>query len=437
MPVPTRRTLLLFTAGMLLALGPSLGLSWLWAAWLAYCAALIVLVGVDMLHAPPRSKLRVELDAPETLYIGEPAAARLELNFGRPIPTPVRVLLDLPGLFEPAPAYEGECPPAGLEVRFDLHAKRRGNATIESVWVRYPGPLGLIAWNVRREVERRIAVAPNILPARRMALRCAQDRHFYAGLKIERYRGDGSEFDSLRDFTVGDELRTVHWRATGRHRRVLSQQFRAERNHQVVVALDAGRLMSEPFVGDVPRLDRAVAAALVLGFVSLKSGDRCGLFAFADRVRAWRKPVSGMAGFRALQQQTALIDYSRAETNFTLGLTSLTRKLSRRSLVVVLTDFVDSIAAELMVENLGRLARKHVVVFVTLRDPLLAAWAHAVPQDVLSLNRAITAASFQRERQTVLRRLERMGLHTIDAEPDRIGPEIINRYLDIKRREQI
>ncbi len=429
--------MMLLAAGLLLALAPSFGFEWAWTAWLISCAAAACLIGVDAIFAPGPRAWELELTAPETVFIGEPAAAQLELRFRSSGSLPLRALFDLSALLRAAPEFRGEVTAAGLTLTIPLEALRRGAAKIETVWLEYPGPLGLAARRLRFDLDRDVAVVPNVLPARRMALRLAQDRHFYAGLKIERYRGDGSEFESLRDFTVGDELRSVHWRASARHRKVLSQQFRAERNHQVVIALDRGRLMSESFAGDVPKLDRAVAAALMLGFVSIKSGDRCGLFDFADRVGGWIKPQSGMGAFRSLQRQSASMEYTSAETNFTLGLTSLLRRLSRRSLVVVLTDFVDSIAAELMVENLGRLARKHLVVFVTLRDPQLDAWMHAPPDDQLALNRAVAAAEDRRERDVVLKRLERMGLQTIDVEPQKVGPELINRYLEIKRRERI
>ncbi len=424
-------------AGLVLALAPSFGAEWAWSAWLCFCAGLACLIGVDVIFAPTARAWGLELSAPETIFIGEPASAQLELKFQGASTLPVVALIDLSPSLHPAPVFRGAVPPEGLTLTIPLEARRRGTARIESAWIEYPGPLGLASRRLRFDLNRNVAVVPNVMPARRIALRLAQDRHFYAGLKIERYRGDGSEFESLRDFTVGDELRSVHWRASARHRKVLSQQFRAERNHQVVIALDRGRLMSESFAGDVPKLDQAVAAALVLAFVSIKSGDRCGLFDFADRVGGWVKPQSGMGAFRALQRQSAALEYTSAETNFTLGLTSLLRRLSRRSLVVVLTDFVDSIAAELMIENLGRLARKHLVVFVTLRDPQIESWIHAAPTDTLTLNRAVAAADDRREREVVLRRLERLGLQTIDVEPHRIGPELINRYLEIKRRERI
>src|SRR5262249_22208510 len=152
-------------------------------------AALVLLIGVDVLYSPAARTVRASLTAPQTVFIGEPAEAHIDLTLDRPIDTQVTVLVDLSQHFDAPPIFEGVCPPAGLVLAIPLTSRRRGTATIESVWVRYPGPLGLIARRVRIPLDEIVAVVPNVLPARRIALRCAQDRHFYAGLKIERYRG--------------------------------------------------------------------------------------------------------------------------------------------------------------------------------------------------------------------------------------------------------
>jgi uncharacterized protein (DUF58 family) len=284
---------------------------------------------------------------------------------------------------------------------------------------------------------REISVVPNIGPARRAAIMLARDRQSRVGLRIERYQGDGTDFDCLRDYRQGDDHRAIHWRSSARHRTLFCRQYRAERDRQLVLAVDTGHLMCEPMAGGVPKIDRAVSAALLLAFVSLKSGDRVGLFAFDERVGLFIAPGAGMSQFRTLAQRTAQLDYTHAETNFTLGLTSLSQKLNRRSLIVLLTDFVDTITAELMLENLSRLGRKHLVLFVSLRDPDLVDLSRAPPSGVLELNRAVVASSYLQERLLVLKRLQRLGLLTIDAEPERVGPELINRYLEIKRRELV
>jgi uncharacterized protein (DUF58 family) len=195
--------------------------------------------------------------------------------------------------------------------------------------------------------------------------------------------------------------------------------------------------MSEPLAGGIPKVDHAVTAALLLSYVGLRSGDRVGFFTFDSNVGRFIEPRAGAAHYRQLTTFTSEIEYSATETNFTLGLTALSERLKRRSLVVVLTDFVDTVTAELMVENLARLARTHIVVFVSLRDPRIQGLARRRPADILDLNRAVVAASYRKERDVVLRKLERLGLFTIDADPQKVQASLINRYLEIKRKELV
>ena len=144
-----------------------------------------------------------------------------------------------------------------------------------------------------------------------------------------------------------------------------------------------------------------------------------------------------MSTHHAMTRMSSRVGYSEAETNFTLGLTTLAQRLRRRSLIIVLTDFADTVTAELMLENLTRLSRRHLVVFVALRDPDLDRTATAAPSGSLALNRAVVAQDVIRDRDVVLRRLRRMGVIPLDAEPQQIGSGLINSYLDIKRREMI
>jgi uncharacterized protein (DUF58 family) len=254
------------------------------------------------------------------------------------------------------------------------------------------------------------------------------------GLKVEKFLGDGSEFEALREYVPGLDHRAIDWKSSARHRKLLCQEFRAERNHQVVLAVDAGQLMSEPVAG-VPKLDHAINAAILLGWFCLRTGDRVGLLGFDERVRQWSEPAGGMHTFQRLQAMSAEIDYRRVETNYTLTLAELSTRLRRRSLVVLFTDFLDTVTAELMIDNVTRLARRHLVLFVAVRDPSLQARALARPRSLGLLHQAVVAGDFARERHVVLERLRRVGAHCIDTAPDQFSMALVNRYLDIKRRE--
>jgi uncharacterized protein (DUF58 family) len=253
---------------------------------------------------------------------------------------------------------------------------------------------------------------------------------------MQHYIGDGSEFESLREYMPGLDHRAIDWKASARHKKLLCREFRAERDHQVFLAFDTGHLMAEQLDG-LPRLDHAINAGLLLGYVCLKTGDRVGLFGFDERVRLYWAPQAGVQTFNRLQALVAELEYGTGETNFTLGLTHLLTRLRRRSLVVVFTEFVDTISAELMVESLARLAHRHLVLFVSLEDRSLKALRMVAPRSLKQLNQSVVAGDFQRERELVLKRLARSGVQCISATPEQVSAPLINRYLDIKRRELV
>jgi uncharacterized protein (DUF58 family) len=228
----------------------------------------------------------------------------------------------------------------------------------------------------------------------------------------------------------------VDWKASARHATLLAREYRAERDRPVILAFDTGRLMCET-VGGVPLVDRAINAGLHLAMVALRTGDRVGLFAFDALVRTFREPDSGISAFPRILAATTELDYTAEETNYTLGITTLSTRLRRRSLVVLLTDFADTVTAELMVENLDRLARRHLVLCVTLRDPHLDEVAGAEPRTVELLHRAVVARDLVRERQVVLRRLGRLGIRCLDVPPEAVTTPLLNRYLEIRRREMV
>jgi uncharacterized protein (DUF58 family) len=439
---PARRAVRLLGAGVPLAVLPAIvpaGLGpWAATAWAAWMGLSLLGVVMDALLGLPGRRLAVEAASPGTVQLGETAACALTLSAsGWPRELAVEVLCELGAPFLPQPPATtaiGAGEPA--RVRVPLVPSRRGRGRIAAVWLRWTGPFGLMERIDRRELGREVAVVPGLRAVRSAALRFFSRRDLAAGLKVERYVGEGSEFESLKEYAPGFDTRSLDWKASARHRKLLCREYRAERNHQVILAFDTGHLMSEPLAG-LPRLDHAIHAGLLLAYVSLKAEDRVGACAFDERVRLFIEPAGGVRSFRLLQQQTARLSYSSAETNFTLGLLELGRRLKRRSLVVALTDFVDTMTAELMLDNLGRLARRHLVLFVSLRDPAVHQVADAPPGSVDDLNRAMTARDLLREREVVLSRLRRLGIHVIEASPREVSTRLINSYLDIKRREQV
>jgi uncharacterized protein (DUF58 family) len=434
---PTPRAIVLALAGFPLALLPGLVHPRAWGPWVVLLALTLLAVGIDAILALPPAGLAVAVVTPETLAVGQEGRLGVRLRAARRGAAAVEVRCELDPRFLPPPSRQARMGPTGEgELAFPLVARRRGELTVDEIWCRWTGPLGLVGRQKRVPAARRVAVVPDLRPVQAAAFRYFGARELEAGIQVERFVGDGSELDALREYVPGLDPRAIDWKASARHRKLVSREFRAERNHQVILAMDTGHLMAEPLHG-VARLDHAVSAALLLGYVSLRIGDRVGLYGFDAAPRAWAAPQGGLAAFRRLQAASAALDYSTAETNFTLGLAELSTRLRRRSLVVVFTEFVDSVTAELMVDNLARLARRQLVVFVALRDPALEGVALARPRRLGDVYRSVVSADLVLERERVLARLRRAGVLCVDAAPGSVSASLVNRYLEVKRREMV
>ena len=249
-------------------------------------------------------------------------------------------------------------------------------------------------------------------------------------------RGEGTMFEALAEFEPGMDKRRIDWKASARHAHLYAKEYEAERNNQIVFAFDCGAAMSEP-VGGLPRIDRAVSAALATAYVALKGGDRVGLFGFAARPELFTPFVTDPREFQRLHRAAASLDYHAQEPNFTLALASLSSRLKRRSLIVVFSDFTDPTSAELMVESISRLTNRHLVLFVTMADEELTSLATAAPEDMQQLAMAVSADSLLRQRALVLGKLRQIGVDVIEAPWDRIGTRLLDSYLAIKRKGSI
>ena len=431
---PTRRAILLAFLGAPLSLVAALVAPGLWFVGVAWLLLVLGSLCADALLGGWRSEMQIRRMLPPALSLGVSGEARFQAVFASSLaPRRAEFALDTNGLLRAEPVRRSvPLSKGGGEVRFRLNALRRGAGRLNRLWVRWQGPLGLVWKQAVERLDAAVPVIPNVNAVKEEALRLFQ-RNALFGLNVQRDIGDGAEFHALTEFRTGMDRRTIDWKQTARHASLLAKEFRTERNQQIIIALDTGRLMCEPLSGQ-PRIDRALHAALLLAYAALKLGDRVGLFAFDAKPRLSSGAVSGARAFPLLQTLATRIDYSTEETNYTLGLTQLSGELERRSLIVVFTDFADSTSAELMIDNIERLLRRHLVLFVVFRDEELETMADKEPFEADDVSRAVIADALLREREIVISRLRRMGVEVVDAPAERAGVSLLNAYLELKRR---
>jgi uncharacterized protein (DUF58 family) len=400
-------------------------------------AALLGLVLVDAWLAGANAGW--EVSAPADVEVGQPADVTATARFGggrrRGVEAAMacdprlaaggRVTLALTPMPD-TPDWRGTA---------SVTADRRGTAAITRAWLRWEGPLGLGARQVSTPLEQAVRIWPDLSPVRSPDLQTFL-RNAQLGLIARRIRGEGTQFEALSEYQPGMDRRRIDWKASARHTKLFARENESERNNQIVFAFDCGQAMCEPVDG-LPRIDRAVSAALTCAYVVLKGGDKCALFGFAQRPQIMTPFIGDARAFRRLQSAAAGLEYQPAEPNFTLALATLTAKLKRRSLVVLFSDFTDPTSAELMVESLGRLVGKHLVLFVTIADSEIEGLITEHPGDIATLARSVTAETLSQQRKVVLQRLRRLGVDVLEAPWEAIGPRLIDRYFAIRASEAI
>lgn len=435
MIAPTLRAIWLMLLGLPIMLAIAVLAPNLWVISAGWIAGLFGLMLADLALAGRRRGIDVKVVPPAVLYTNseDPVEITVSAKFG-PLPSQINALLETNEYLAPpnATILKGWYDRTHTYAQM-LEPTRRGNGRLETLWLNWTGPLGLIRIRRNETLDLDIPITPNTRWVKEEAVRLyTRDADF--GIKMQIERGDGSEFDALREFSSGMDRRAIDWKHSARHRSLLAKEFRTERNHNIVFAFDSGRLMCEP-LGGVPKIDRAINAALLLAYVSLRSGDKTALFGFDARPTVTSNVLAGVGAFPHMQRLASQIDYSVEEANYTLAITSLAARLERRSLIILFTDFVDTISAELMLENVKRLTDRHLVLFACFEDEQLTEMIETEPTNADTVSRANVADGLLREREIVLLKLERMGVHVIETRPERFGSDLVSRYMDIKRKE--
>ena len=405
----------------------------LWLGW----GGLALAAGVDAAVSVPRRTIAAEVSVATSGYAGGSTRLHVAISARRGrLPGGLAVVVDMAadlgsGVM-PAPVPRDA---AHADCALDLTLMRRGRHAITALCLRWRSHLGLFEVITTLPLNRSLTVMPDVGPILSGQIRTRM-RPLTDGQKDMRLRGSGSEFHQLREFLPGMDPRSIDWKRSARGRVLVARETRAERNHQIMLCLDCGYLMGERIDG-LPKLDRAMNAGLALAWAGGLGGDLVGLYSFDSRPRLFIPPTPGRAAFPRLQAICAAMAYETVETNHTFGLTHLHGRLKRRSLVIVFSDFADSITAELLVENISVMARHHLILYVALRDPALAAIAHPAGVSFAAIARSVAASQILTERQSVLDRLSRLGVLCLDTTPAGLTGALISRYIDIKSREMI
>lgn len=407
-----------------------------WTGILAVNAPLALACACDAALAAPVRRLGLTRSGDTSVRLGESADVTLTVTnpSGRPLRAHLRDAWP-PSNWEAgtevASSRHRPAVPAGERRRVTtrLRPTRRGDRRADRVTIRSYGPLGLFARQGNHKVPWTVRVLPPFTSRKHLPSKLARLRELDGRTSVLT-RGEGTEFDSLREYVPGDDTRSIDWRATARRTTVAVRTWRPERDRHILLVLDTGRT-SAGRVGDVPRLDASMDAALLLAALASRAGDRVDLLAYDRRVRALVQGRAAGDVLPSLVNAMAGLEPELLETD-ARGLAAIAlRTAPRRSLIVLLTSLDAAPVEEGLLPVLSGLTQRHTVLVASVADPYIARMAKA-RGSTEGVYEAAAAAQAQTERHRTAERLRRRGVTVVDATPDDLAPALADAYLALK-----
>jgi uncharacterized protein (DUF58 family) len=411
-----------------------------------------------------------------------------------------RLVDDLPPALVAQPATHRltAFPHVPASLRYRVQPQERGDWQTGWLYIRYRSGLGLAERWARAPLTQTVRIYPALRTGEEQQIFLARSRQIDLQLRQTRLRGLGRDFESLREYREGDDLRDICWTATARRGGLITRQYQTERSQAVWIVLDCGRLMrsrvamadsaTRPgFVRGVPvhdsrprgqnfevsghdfsraenaqnksgalapggrppgshtavpapphsKLDYACTTAVALAQLALFSGDRVGLLAYGHSIQQRLLPGRGAAHLRQLIESLALIHAESGEADHLLATATLNRLQPRRSLILWITDLAETAMRPEVIDGAVQLLRRHVLLFVAMAQPEVESIAHARPQSVDQMFRAAAAQEMAARREVLLARLHEHGALTLDLNPEALTSSVLNQYLTVKERAMV
>ncbi|MGA2888127.1 MAG: DUF58 domain-containing protein [Terracidiphilus sp.] len=375
-------------------------------------------------------------------------------NHGRTI-VECRLVDDLPPALvdEPATLRLTAFPRVPAHLRYRIEPKERGDCETGWLYVRYRSGLGLAERWAKAPLTQTVRVYPALRTGEEQQMFLARSRQIDLELRQARQRGLGRDFESLREYREGDDLRDVCWTATARRGSPITRQYQSERSQPVWLVLDCGRLMrarvaasalgksffavTEPGARVHSKLDHACTTAVALAQLALYSGDRVGLLAYGQGIQQRLLPGRGATHLRQVIESLAQVRAESGEADHLRATAVLSRLQPRRSLILWITDLAETAMRPEVIDGALQLLRRHVLLFVAMAQPEVEFIAQARPKNVEQMFRAAAAQEMAGRRELLLARLHEQGALTLDLDPAALTSSVLNQYLTVKERAMV
>jgi uncharacterized protein (DUF58 family) len=430
------RLFYLLIAASLILLSLSWGRPWLRWVVVAYDIALIALAIIDARRSQLPKGVRITREFSGRFAVG--AETNVSINVQNAQPHAISLVIKdeyppqmrLSGLRGSPMRVDAQTSAALV---YGLTPPKRGRFEFGQIAVRFLSRLNLVWCETRVGEAVAVKVYPNMRRAREAELKALGARSLVASHRKTSWRGEGREFESLRDYVRGDELRHISWSATARRGKLTTRQYQIERDQTILIAIDGGRLMTARIEQET-KLDSAVHAALALMSAAARAGDNAGLLVFGRKIKSFLPPGRGHEHMDAALEALYAVEPEMIEPSYSRAFEFIAANSKRRSLVILLTDLVDEEGSKELLTSLRLLRPRHLPLVVTIADRDLKAVVSSAPANVRELFTQSVAEEIMYLRETALRLVESQGGLALDVTAAALAPALLEKYLQVKER---
>ncbi len=472
----TPRAIWLLAAGLLLALPGFFHATWGYGM-LAWDALVLLLALLDGLRLPAARHITIERSWSNAPALSSETEIELAVEHSAEAILECRLVDDLPDALVAVPATHSlrAFPRVRAALRYKIEPRERGDVRAGAVFIRYASAVGLVERWAMAPLEQTVRVYPALRQGEDQEIFLARGRQIELQLRQVRERGLGRDFESLREYLEGDDLRDVCWTATARRGQLITRRYQTERSQAVWIVLDAGRLLqgrileSGDILGGSPaeqrnhskgdaeergpreqglvrgavdrrghsKLDYACSTAVALAQLALYSGDRVALLVYGQHVQQRVLPARGPAHLRQIVEALAQARAESSEADHLRATATLNRWQPRRALILWITDLAETAMRPEVIDGAMQLLHRHVLLFVAMAQPDVESIANARPKNVEEMFRASAAQELTSRRELLLARLREQGALTLDLDPAHLTSAVLNQYLKVKERAMV
>jgi len=391
--------------------------------------------GIDLAKLPRPALLTVTRSWNAPVALSVPSKISLALHNGSNAALKAVVVDTIPIPFRTeAPELIMTLPRRGMESKtYEITPMKRGDAALGSVYIRYQSFFRIAERWAIADIPQKVCVYPNLEEARRHSIYLIRSRQIDLERRYSRNRGQGREFESLREYREGDEYRNICWRASARRGKLITRQFQMERSQTIWLVIDSGRLMRTKVAG-LSKLDYAVNAALSLGQVALGSGDRVGLLTYGRSIRHRILPNRGSFHLRTIIEKLAQVEEESGESNPLQAAGVLLSTQTRRSLIVWITDLAETAITPEVIEAAGQLLSRHLVILVVIGQKDLGEMSAKKPDSISQMYLTAAAHETIHRREVLLAGLRQRGALALEVDTAQTSLAAVNSYLEVKER---